>query len=82
MFETAELGQRVSKEEYRQRAPKLRTRLLELQQQLLGASFPVIVVFAGVDGAGKGETVNLLNAWMDPRWILTRAFGVPSDEER
>jgi AMP-polyphosphate phosphotransferase len=82
MFETAELGQRVSKEEYKQRAPKLRTRLLELQQQLRGASFPVIVVFAGVDGAGKGETVNLLNEWMDPRWIMTRAFGVPSDEER
>jgi polyphosphate:AMP phosphotransferase len=46
------------------------------------ARFPVIVVFAGVDGAGKGETVNLLNAWMDPRWIVTRAFGNPSDEER
>ena len=42
----------------------------------------MIVVFAGVDGAGKGETVNLLNAWMDPRWIVTRAFGDPSDEER
>jgi polyphosphate:AMP phosphotransferase len=35
-----------------------------------------------VDGAGKGETVNLLNEWMDPRWIVTRAFGEPSDEER
>jgi polyphosphate:AMP phosphotransferase len=82
MFEAAELGQQVSKEEYKRRAPELRTRLLDLQQQLRGASFPVIVVFAGVDGAGKGETVNLLNEWMDPRWILTRAFGVPSDEER
>jgi polyphosphate kinase 2 (PPK2 family) len=38
-------------------------------------------VFAGVDGAGKGETVKLLNEWMDPRWIVTRAYGEPSDEE-
>jgi polyphosphate kinase 2 (PPK2 family) len=38
-------------------------------------------MFAGVDGAGKGETVNLLNTWMDPRWIITRAYGKPSDEE-
>ena len=82
MFEAAELGRQVSREEYKQRVPKLRTRLLELQQQLRGAPFPVIVVFAGVDGAGKGETINLLNAWMDPRWIVTRAFGAPSDEER
>jgi len=41
----------------------------------------VIVVFGGVDGAGKGEIVNLLNEWMDPRWIVTRAYGEPSDEE-
>ena len=45
------------------------------------ARFPVIIVFAGVDGAGKSETVNLLNEWMDPRWIVTTAFGEPSDEE-
>ena len=50
--------------------------------ELRTAPFPVVVVFAGVDGAGKGETVNLLNEWMDPRWIVTRAFGEPSDEER
>ena len=42
----------------------------------------MVVVFAGVDAAGKSETVNLLNEWMDPRWIVTRAFGDPSDEER
>jgi polyphosphate kinase 2 (PPK2 family) len=64
MFEAAELGQRIPKEEYKRRVPKLRAELLDVQQQLTRARFPVIVVFAGVDGAGKGETVNLLNAWM------------------
>lgn len=82
MFEAAELGRRVSKQAYRARVPKLRTALLDAQQRLRRAPFSVIVVFAGVDGAGKSETVNLLNAWMDPRWIVTRAFGDPSDEER
>jgi AMP-polyphosphate phosphotransferase len=41
----------------------------------------VIVLFAGVDTAGKGETVNLLNEWMDPRWIITRGYTDPSGEE-
>jgi len=83
MFEAAELGRTVSKEEYRKRELVLRGELLRAQQALRAdARFPVIVVFAGVDGAGKGETVNLLNAWMDPRWIVTQAFGPPSDEER
>ena len=82
MFEAAELGRKIAKTAYKRRLPALRASLLEAQLRLRGAPFPVIVVFAGVDGAGKGETVNLLNEWMDPRWIVTRAFGVPSDEER
>ena len=28
------------------------------------------------------NTVNLLNEWMDPRWIVTRGYTDPSDEER
>ena len=83
MFEAAELGQSVSKDEYREREPVLRGELLDAQNRLrASAAFPVIVVFAGVDGAGKGQTVNLLNTWMDPRWLVTRAFGDASDEEQ
>ena len=82
MFEAAELGRKISKEAYKRRVPKVREALLELQQQLRAAPFPVIVIFAGVDAAGKSESVNQLNAWMDPRWVVTRAFGEPSDEER
>jgi polyphosphate:AMP phosphotransferase len=83
MFRTAELGQKISKSEYKLREPVLRQELLELQQDLYRCGeFPVIIVFAGVDGAGKGETVNRLNEWMDPRWIVTRAYDDPSDEER
>lgn len=82
MFSTAELGQKIPKSEYKARVPLLRQQLLEVQQELLREKgFPVILVFAGVDGAGKGATVNLLNEWMDPRWLVTRAYGEPSDEE-
>jgi polyphosphate:AMP phosphotransferase len=81
MFEAAELGRTIEKDEYKKQVPILRTELLEVQRLLTPARFPLIVVFAGVDGAGKGETVNLLNAWMDPRWIVTRAYQEPSEEE-
>jgi polyphosphate:AMP phosphotransferase len=82
MFEAAELQQKISKDDYKKRVPALRTELVALQQELRRAAFPVVVVFAGVDGAGKSETVNLLSEWMDPRWLVTRAFDRPSDEER
>ena len=82
MFRTAELGQSIPKAEFKQKEPVLRRELLETQQRVLKAkNCPVIVVFAGVNGAGKGETVNLLNEWMDPRWLVTRAYDKPSDEE-
>ncbi len=81
MFETAEIGRKVSREEYEAQEPNVRLRLLELQQELRASDFPVIIVFAGVDGAGKGSTVNLLNEWMDPRWLVAHAYSEPSQEE-
>ena len=83
MFEAAELGREVSSADYKAQVPVLREELLDVQSQLLDAGkTSVIVLFSGVEGAGKSESVNLLNEWMDPRWLATRAYGLPSDEER
>ena len=83
MFESASLKHHVDKAVYKREAPKLRQALLDAQYDLKqDGRFPVLVVIAGVEGAGKSETVNLLNEWMDPRHILTSAFAEPSDEER
>ena len=83
MFESAELGHSISGSAYNRELPKLRSALLKAQYELLeNESFPVIIIIGGVDGAGKGETVNILNEWMDPRHIVTHAFGEMTDEER
>src|SRR5690348_5006473 len=83
MFESAELGHTIDKETWQNEVPALREALLEAQFDLVEqAKFPVIILIGGVDGAGKGETVNLLNEWMDPRHIQTHAMGAPTDEER
>jgi polyphosphate:AMP phosphotransferase len=82
VFEVAELGHKISKKEYETRVPQLRTELLTVQEQLKNADFPVIVLISGVDGAGKGHTVNRLNEWFDPRYLRTFAVGEESDEER
>ena len=83
MFESAELGHKVDKKVFAEEEPKLREKLLDVQYELLEkASFSVVLVVGGVDGAGKGEVVNLLNEWMDPRHITTHALEAPTDEER
>lgn len=82
MFESAELGHALDKATYEREVPILREALLNAQFDLAqNRTFPVIIVIGGVDGAGKGETANLLNEWMDPRHIRTHAFPTPSDEE-
>ena len=82
MFETAELGHTIAKDEYNQAVPGLRASLLDAQYDLMELGrFAVVVLINGMNAAGKGETVNLLNEWMDPRHIDTRAFGMPTREE-
>ncbi len=81
MFETAELGRTLDKKTFAALEPQLRVRLLDVQERLRAAKVPVHVLISGVDGAGKGETVNLLAEWMDPRFISTAAFGPRTDEE-
>jgi polyphosphate:AMP phosphotransferase len=82
MFEAAEIGNAVTREEYDREEPALREQLLAAQRDLRAAGFPVVVVIGGVDGAGKGETVNKLLEWLDPRHVETFALSAPSDEER
>lgn len=82
MFESAEIGHQIDKEAYDAAVPALREALLEAQFELRQqARFPLIVLLNGIEGAGKGETVKLLNEWMDPRLIQVETFDQQTDEE-
>lgn len=82
MFESAELGHRIDDAGYAKQLKVLRAELLDAQYALLeDKSFPVVVLVNGVDAAGKGDTVNLLNEWLDPRHVRNHAFGTPNEAE-
>jgi polyphosphate:AMP phosphotransferase len=83
MFESAALPHVIDKATWKVEEPKLHEALLAAQLELVqGQSFPVIVVIAGLDAAGKGEAIQKLYQWLDPRHLRTLAYGAPSDEER
>ncbi|MBK9443497.1 MAG: polyphosphate:AMP phosphotransferase [Comamonadaceae bacterium] len=83
MFESAEIGHKLDKSAFRAAVPVLRAALQEAQVDLFTKhKFPAVVLISGQDGAGKGETINVLYEWMDPRFLSTLAFSEPSDEER
>ncbi len=67
MFESAEMRHEIDKATYEEAVPKLREELLDAQYDLLERKdFPVLVIIAGHEFAGKSETVQTLNEWMDP----------------
>ena len=83
MFAPAEIGAKLSDAAFQHAKSALRLELVELQQRnRLPPKFPIVVLISGVRGAGVADTLNLLNTWMDPRWIQAHAVEPPSDEER
>jgi AMP-polyphosphate phosphotransferase len=73
---------RVSRKAYEARLPDVRAALVRMQVELKSAKFPVILVIGGVEASGKGEVINILNGWLDPRGFETFALHEPTDEER
>ncbi|MCA9157145.1 MAG: polyphosphate:AMP phosphotransferase [Planctomycetales bacterium] len=83
MFETAEIGEKLDKDAFHLRLPEFREAMLDAEFQLREEKrFSVVFVVAGAEGAGKGETVNCLLEWLDPRGVETHAMSKPTDEER
>ena len=80
-FADAESDPSIPKDEAKAQVAELRAALLKAQyDRLAKADRSLLIVVAGIDGVGKGGTVNLINEWMDARHIRTMAFGPPSDE--
>lgn len=77
----AQKPQSISRAHFDRIAEPLRIRLLGLQDQLKSQDFSVLILFVGSAIAGKDESLNLITEWMDPRWIITHAYGPPTEEE-
>jgi len=71
----------VTRAQFDRVAEPLRTGLLNLQDQLKSEDYSVVLLFAGSAMAGKNESLNLIVEWLDPRWVITRAYGPPTAEE-
>lgn len=67
MLKELDLTRKLSKEEYAPIAQALGPRLTMLQQRIIQAKIPVIILFEGPSAAGKGATVNSLILHFDAR---------------
>jgi AMP-polyphosphate phosphotransferase len=72
----------MSKSDFKQRVQELRADILKAQFELRKSNSALVVIVAGVDGAGKAKVVHRLHEWLEPRKVTTYAFWDPSDETR
>ena len=82
MLETIAVGNEVGKDEYEASVPALREELVELQHELRGRGFSVLLNLVGTDTHGCEEVYDRLHEWFDARYLASTAFDLPSDEER
>jgi AMP-polyphosphate phosphotransferase len=81
MFEAAELGRKIAKDEYEAVLPGVRTALLKAQAALEDENFSVIVLVNGAASTAS-DTTNRLHEWLDTRYVSTEAWAPASDDER
>ncbi len=78
----AKATRRLAKKTYQARATLLREQLVQLQLQLKKAPFKVLLILAGPEGAGRGNLLNTLAEWLDPRGVDTFSYHPPTENEQ
>lgn len=70
-------GRPLDADRFEAEATELREALLEAQFDLADRSNrAVVILLNGADGAGKGQVLNRLHEWLDPRTLATLAYDI------
>ncbi len=65
----------LTREEYKTRIKRLQLQLVQLQRKVGETGMRVIVLFEGLDAAGKGGAIKRLTAYLDPRGVRVHCLG-------
>ncbi|NOK58498.1 MAG: hypothetical protein GFH27_549279n304 [Chloroflexi bacterium AL-W] len=82
MLDQIDLERTIDKSEYKQLLPKLYAHLYDMEQALIEARIPVLIVFEGWAGASKITTIGHLTRRLDPRGIRVHSITPPRTSER
>lgn len=80
-FEKYNIPYEVEKNEYEKLLMKYQAKLRDLQHQLYQKRIPLIIVFEGIDAAGKGGTIKRLVENLDPRGYDVIPISAPNSLE-
>lgn len=82
MLDKLDLTLRLTKEEYEQNLKELQSELHFLAYRVYQQEIPVVIVFEGMDAAGKGGAIKRLTQNMDPRGYVVWPIGAPQGEDK
>ncbi|MFB9860900.1 phosphate--AMP phosphotransferase [Salinicoccus siamensis] len=73
--------EKISRKDYKAILPDLQSRMREIQFQLYKEKVPLILVYEGMDAAGKGGNIKRIREHLDPTGYTVNATGAPTDVE-
>ena len=81
-FSKYDVPYEIEKKEYEKLLEKYQRKLRDLQHRLYDKRIPLIVVFEGIDAAGKGGTIKRLVENLDPRGYDVVPISAPNSLEK
>ncbi|MGA1997425.1 MAG: hypothetical protein ABSH45_16750, partial [Bryobacteraceae bacterium] len=82
MLENINLTRKLSREEYKRVLPALQLRLYDLEKACWDKGVPSMVIFEGLDAAGKGTAIAALTERLDPRGFRLYPITAPRTYEQ
>jgi len=77
-----DLTQRIDPADYKVRLLELQTALVTMQRHIVEHKHQVVLVFEGMDAAGKGGVITRLTKFLDPRGYEVHPIGAPNNQEQ
>ena len=81
-IEALDLDLTIGKKDYKKELEKLQYEMLNIQQFLFEKKLGLIIVFEGMDAAGKGGAIKRLTQTLDPRGVLVHPISAPQPHEK
>jgi polyphosphate:AMP phosphotransferase len=82
LLDRIDLGQTIDRDHYRERLAELQTELSELAWRAYKRKVSTMLVFEGVDAAGKGGAIRRVTQAVDSRLREVIQVAAPTDEEK
>ncbi|GAC1652887.1 MAG: hypothetical protein NVS4B8_28210 [Herpetosiphon sp.] len=81
MLDQLDLEQQITKDAYKQSIPELQARLFAMEEALLEAHIPTLILFEGWAGTAKVGTIKALTRCLDPRGLRVHPIAPPRTSE-